>query len=98
MLTPFGLASGVLALPQEEALLAYLHQTVVGLLAACQKLMVGQSELARLRWRLKDTLTVVAERSRELDWRTTPPCTTPNLEVVFDAPSWVACAPIYQLG
>ena len=78
----FGLTSGVLALPQEAALLAYLHQTVVGLLAACQKLMpVGQSELARLRWRLKDTLTAVAERSRELEWHATPPCANPSLEV-----------------
>jgi urease accessory protein len=36
--TAFGLAGGVLALPQEAALLAYLHQSVVGLLAASQKL------------------------------------------------------------
>ncbi len=78
----FGLTSGVLALPQEGALLAYLHQTVVGLLAACQKLLpIGQSELARLRWRLKETLAVVVEHSRTMDWQTTPPCVTPSLEV-----------------
>jgi urease accessory protein len=78
----FGLTSGVLSLPQEAALLAYLHQSVVGLLAACQKLLpVGQSELARLRWRLKEKLTMVADRSRALDWRVTPPCATPSLEV-----------------
>src|SRR5690606_30324955 len=80
--TAFGLTSGVLALAEEAALLAYLHQSVVGLLAACQKLLpVGQSELARLRWRLKDTLAMVVESSRAIDWRTTPACTAPSLEV-----------------
>ena len=80
--TAFGLTSGVLALPQDAALLAYLHQSVVGLLAACQKLLpVGQSELARLRWRLKDVLAVVVERSQTLHWQTMPPCATPSLEV-----------------
>jgi urease accessory protein len=80
--TAFGLTSGVLALPQEAALVAYLHQSVIGLLAACQKLLpVGQSELARLRWRLKGVMATVADRSRALDWRATPPCATPSLEV-----------------
>lgn len=80
--TAFGLTSGLLALPQEGALMAYLHQTVVGLLAACQKLLpVGQSELARLRWRLKEVLVTVAARSNQLDWQTTPPCATPSLEI-----------------
>jgi urease accessory protein len=80
--TAFGLTSGVLALPQEAALSAYLHQNVVGLLAACQKLLpVGQSELARLRWRLKEVLAGVVTKSRTSDWRTPPPCTTPSLEV-----------------
>jgi urease accessory protein len=80
--TAFGLTSGVLALPQEGALLAYLHQTVVGLLAASQKLLpIGQSELVRLRWRLKETLAMVVKHSSALDWRTTPPCATPSLEV-----------------
>ena len=80
--TAFGLTSGLLALPQEGALMAYLHQTVVGLLAACQKLLpIGQSELARLRWRLKEVLATVAERSRQLEWQATPPCVTPSLEI-----------------
>lgn len=78
----FGLASGVLALSEEAALLAYLHQSVVGLMAACQKLLpIGQSELARVRWRLKSTLTAVVEGSRGMQWQTTPPCSAPSLEV-----------------
>ncbi len=78
----FGLTSGVLALPPDAALLAYLHQTVVGLLAACQKLLpVGQSELARLRWRLKDLLMTVVEESRTMNWQMTPPCAAPSLEI-----------------
>lgn len=80
--TAFGLASGVLSLAEEAALLAYLHQSVVGLLAACQKLLpIGQSELARLRWRLKSNLALAAERSRAMKWQQTPPCATPTLEV-----------------
>jgi urease accessory protein len=80
--TAFGLTSGVLALPQEAALTAYLHQSVVGLLAACQKLLpVGQSELARLRWRLTSVMARVAEQSRGWDGQAIPPCATPGLEV-----------------
>jgi urease accessory protein len=78
----FGLTSGVLALAQEAALLAYFHQAVVGLLAACQKLVpIGQSELVRLRWRLKQTLVEVVASSASVNWRTTPPCCTPSLDV-----------------
>jgi urease accessory protein len=78
----FGLTSGILALPPEAALLAYLHQSVVGLLAACQKLLpIGQSELARLRWRLKDLLTIVVKDSRTMNWQTTPSCAVPSLEI-----------------
>ncbi len=78
----FGLTSGLLALEQEAALLAYFHQAVVGLLAACQKLLpIGQSELVRLRWRLKQTLAEVVTASATMDWRTTPPCCTPSLDV-----------------
>jgi urease accessory protein len=80
--TAFGLTAGVLALPADGALLAYLHQSVVGLLAACQKLLpVGQSELARLRWRLRGEMGQVVMQSRTGDWRSTPPCATPSLEV-----------------
>ena len=80
--TAFGLTSGVLSLPEDAALMAYLHQSVVGLLAACQKLLpVGQSELARLRWRLKDVLMTVVDQSRARRWQTTPSCVTPSLEV-----------------
>ena len=80
--TAFGLTSGVLTLPAEAALAAYLHQSVVGLLAACQKLLpVGQSELARLRWRLKDKVAAVVARSQTLHWQSVPPNATPGLEV-----------------
>ncbi len=80
--TAFGLTGGVLALPADAALGAYLHQSVVGLLAACQKLLpVGQSELARLRWRLKAKLATVVERSRTLPWQAVPANATPSLEV-----------------
>jgi urease accessory protein len=80
--TAFGLTAGVLALPADAALLAYLHQNVVGLLAACQKLLpVGQSELMRLRWQLRGEMGQVVMQSRTGDWRSTPPCATPSLEV-----------------
>jgi urease accessory protein UreF len=37
--------------------------------------------LVRLRWRLKEVLATVVERSRQLNWQNTPPCATPGLEM-----------------
>jgi urease accessory protein len=70
----FGLTGGVLHLGAEPTLLAYLQQAVWGLLAACQKLLpIGQSELVRMRWRLKASLHAAAVAAEPYTWRTPPP-------------------------
>jgi urease accessory protein UreF len=54
----------------------------LGLLAASQKLLpIGQSELARLRWRLKPGLAEAAAGAIHGDWRTAPPCCAMSMEV-----------------
>lgn len=61
----FGLVAGVLGLDEERALLAYLHQSVAGLISACQRLLpMGQSEATRILWNLKPAMIEAAARSR----------------------------------
>lgn len=64
----FGLSGGVLEFDQESTILAYLQQTVAGLVSACQRLLpLGQRQAAGLLWELKPTLVEVAGRSRDGD-------------------------------
>ncbi len=61
----FGLVGGRLALGEEEAVLAYLQQTTVGLLSACLRLLpIGQARTSEILWRVKDLLIEVATASR----------------------------------
>jgi len=61
----FGLVAAVLGLGEEHAVLAYLHQSLAGLLSACQRLMpIGQGEATRILWNLKPAMIEAAERSR----------------------------------
>jgi urease accessory protein len=58
----FGLACGALRLGEEAATLAYLHQTLAGLVSACQRLLpLGQTLAQQMLWRLK---TAIVEASR----------------------------------
>jgi len=60
----FGLTAGVLGIPSEDAILAYLHQSVAGLISACQRLMpLGQTRAAQISWELK---AAVAQVVREM--------------------------------
>jgi urease accessory protein len=62
--TAFGLAAGVLALDENEAVLALLQQSAACLISACQRLMpVGQSFASHLLWHLHPTQADVANRS-----------------------------------
>lgn len=57
----FGFACGVLAVEQDEVVLAYLQQSLLGLLSSCQRLLpLGQSHAAMILWRLKPVLREVA--------------------------------------
>lgn len=60
----FGLACGVLGIDEDSAALAFLHQSVMGLVSACQRLMpLGQQAAMRLIWDLKPAMMETAKRS-----------------------------------
>lgn len=62
--TAFGLASGVLAIDEDRAVLAFLHQSAASLVGACQRLMpLGQTEATRILWNLKPAMIETAHRS-----------------------------------
>ena len=62
--TAFGLAAGALAIPASHAVFGYVHQTLSGLLAACQRMMpVGQTLAARILWDLKPRIAAIVEDS-----------------------------------
>ena len=57
----FGLAGGVLGLDEENVVLAFLHQSVAGLISACQRLLpLGQSAATRILWQLKPKIIATA--------------------------------------
>jgi urease accessory protein len=81
--TAFGLTGGVLQLDEETTVLAYLHQSLSGLISACQRLMpLGQSQASRILWQLKYAIIETCGLSRdiELDCDATP-CFTPLLDL-----------------
>lgn len=64
----FGLACGALALGEEAVVLAYLQQSLAGLVSACQRLLpLGQSRASRILWELKAPVIEAARRSHDLD-------------------------------
>jgi urease accessory protein len=78
----FGLAGGVLAIDAEATVLAYLQQSLTGLISACVRLLpLGQTDAARLLWALKPAL-LAAARSATLDPAAAyPPCFAPLVEL-----------------
>jgi urease accessory protein len=62
----FGLAGGVLGVDETATVLAYLQQSLLGLVSACQRLLpLGQSQASQICWRLKPVLLAVAQDSIE---------------------------------
>ena len=79
--TAFGLAAGSLAIPASRATLAYLHQTLSGLLAACQRMMpVGQTLATRILWDLKPRIARIVEESALLTLKDLV-CFQPNADL-----------------
>ncbi len=71
----FGSACSALGIDEDAAVLAYLQQSVAGLVSACQRLMpLGQVAAARVVWNLKPVIERAAA-SRELS------CFTPLPEI-----------------
>jgi urease accessory protein len=57
----FGSASAALGIDEDAAVLAYLQQSVAGLVSACQRLMpLGQVAAARVVWNLKPAIIQAA--------------------------------------
>jgi urease accessory protein len=60
----FGLACGVLGIAEDRSVGAYLHQSIAGLISACQRLMpLGQSAATKILWELKPAMVEAAARS-----------------------------------
>lgn len=73
----FGLVAGAFGLGKPPAVQAYLHQSVAGLLAACQKLLpLGQGKATEILWALKGDIVAVAGTAGDADaedvWMTAP--------------------------
>ena len=57
----FGLVSGTLGLCEDATIEAYLHQTLTGLVSACQRLMpLGQTRAQQILWNLKPSIVEAA--------------------------------------
>jgi urease accessory protein len=60
----FGAAGAALGIPVNAVVLAFLNQSITGLVSACQRLMpLGQSAAAKILWNLKPVI-VAASHSR----------------------------------
>lgn len=60
----FGLVSGALHFDEDRSVRAYLHQSVAGLISACQRLMpLGQTRAQQILWDLKPGIVESARRS-----------------------------------
>jgi len=66
--TVFGLSGGVLKLGDETTAHAYLHQSLSGLVSACQRLLpLGQTQAQNILWRLKPAIIETAGLSRNVE-------------------------------
>jgi urease accessory protein len=64
----FGHLGCCLGSPRDEVVAAYLHQSLSGLVSACQRLLpLGQSGAAALLWRLKPLMLETLAAARQLD-------------------------------
>jgi len=69
----FGLVSGALHFEEDRAVGAYLHQSVAGLISACQRLMpLGQTRAQQILWDLKPSIVESARSS--VDFATEDVC------------------------
>ncbi len=74
--TAFGLVGGVLRLGEEETVLAYLQQSMTGLVSACLRLLpIGQGRASEILWELKAPIAAIVSESHKL---------TPNHKAILD--------------
>jgi urease accessory protein len=75
----FGLLGALLAIDEQATVLAYLHQTTMSLISACQRMLpLGQNQASALLWQLKPTLLTIAQNS---DLQQVPMLFTPLCEI-----------------
>ncbi len=79
----FGLVGGVLGIDETATVSAYLQQSLMSLVSACQRLMpLGQSQASSILWHMKSTLITVANRSSALTLNAEDiPVFTPLLDI-----------------
>ena len=66
--TAFGLSGAVLGFVEETAAGAFLHQSISGLVSACQRLMpIGQSEATRVVWDRKPAILAAVRKAAAFD-------------------------------
>ena len=71
----FGAAGAALGIPVDAVVLAYLNQSIAGLVSACQRLMpLGQAAASRILWNLKPAIARISH-SEEAS------CFSPYLEL-----------------
>jgi urease accessory protein len=64
----FGGAAAIVGIPEESIALAYLQQSVTGLVSACQRLMpLGQIAASRIVWNLRPAIREAVARSERLE-------------------------------
>jgi urease accessory protein len=74
----FGAAGATLEISLDAVVLAYLNQSVTGLVSACQRLMpLGQTAASRMLWDLKPAIVCTSHCSRANQAL----CFTPHLEL-----------------
>lgn len=79
----FGAAGGVLGIPADAVVLAYLNHSIAGLVSACQRLMpLGQVAASRILWNLKAGIAR-ASHSEEAS------CFSPYLELASMRHRWL---------
>ncbi len=62
--TAFGLTGALLGLPARQTGLAYLNQSIAGLVSACQRLLpLGQTSASQIQWALKPVMIEVLNQS-----------------------------------
>ncbi len=71
----FGAAGAFLGIPEDAVVLAYLNQSIAGLVSACQRLMpLGQVAASRILWNLKPAIVQASLSEEAL-------CFSPYLEL-----------------
>lgn len=71
----FGAAGSALGIPVNAVVLAYLNQSILGLVSACQRLMpLGQAAAAKIIWNLKPAIAKASQNEEAF-------CFNPYLEL-----------------